>query len=285
MDHKRNENIDDKRRFNGSNDTIFKRLFKNKEILCGYLKYFTGFVVKPEEVFETNIETKFSVNSKGIIMDLRFDVINNLNLNLEFQNEVNNEESFLRRLVHYVSVMHSEAYDSGSEYKESKLSVMVVFVNTDKTSINSLTKFTMKDKYTEKELDDLQIYIINIPKFINEYFNSKNKDDIIKLKLLDVLTTNDGSKYQNDELKLTQKVEEAINNMNKDAALRFEMLKAENYRVELLGQGREEGIKEGERANLERNIKTMSSNGFDAEFIAKALSLDLSFVKEILEQK
>ena len=128
-----NETFDNnERRFNGSNDTIFKRLFRDKEILCGYLKYFTGFNVKPEEVFETNIETKFSVNSKGIVMDLRFDVINNLSLNLEFQNEVNNEEAFLRRLVHYVSSMNTESYSSGSKYKESKLSVMVVFVNTDK---------------------------------------------------------------------------------------------------------------------------------------------------------
>ena len=55
-----NETFDNnERRFNGSNDTIFKRLFKDKEILCGYLKYFTGFNVKPEEVFETIVSENF----------------------------------------------------------------------------------------------------------------------------------------------------------------------------------------------------------------------------------
>ena len=76
--------------------------------------------------------------------------------------------------------------------------------------------------------------------------------------------------------------------MNKDA-LRFEMIKAAADRTEQreLGkkEGIKEGIKEGERANLERNIKTMASNGFDADFIAKALSLDPSLVKEVLEKQ
>ena len=65
--------------------------------------------------------------------------------------------------------------------------------------------------------------------------------------------------------------------MNKDALLRFDMMKAADYRAELL--------EEGEEKQLKKNIKTMASNGFDVDFIAKALSLDLSYVKEVLEQK
>ena len=33
---------------------------------------------------------------------------------------------------------------------------------------------------------------------------------------------------------------------------------------------------------IEEMIKTMHSNGFDEEFISKALSLDLEFVKQVL---
>ena len=73
--------------------------------------------------------------------------------------------------------------------------------------------------------------------------------------------------------------------MNKEDALRFEMIKAAADRTEQRELGKKEGIKEGEKAQLERNIKTMASNGFDADFIAKALSLDPSLVKEVLEKR
>jgi len=52
---------------------------------------------------------------------------------------------------------------------------------------------------------------------------------------------------------------------------------------------RKDGIAEGEArgaANtLKENIKTMYKNGADEETIAKLLSLDLSFVKEVLSTK
>ena len=65
----------------------------------------------------------------------------------------------------------------------------------------------------------------------------------------------------------------------------IEDLKAQG-RVEGRAEGRNEGIVEGkakgkaeERAN---NIKTMKNNGFDIETIARALSLDINYVKKVL---
>ena len=88
---------DDGRRFPGSNDTVFKNLFKDKEILCSYLKYFTDFDIKPEEVHEANGEAKFSVESKGIRMDLKFDIFNSLSVDIEFQNEVEDDGIIIQR--------------------------------------------------------------------------------------------------------------------------------------------------------------------------------------------
>ena len=47
-------------------------------------------------------------------------------------------------------------------------------------------------------------------------------------------------------------------------------------------EGRVEGRAEGKEAALADNIKTMHSNGFDVNTIARALSLDINFVKEVL---
>jgi predicted transposase/invertase (TIGR01784 family) len=47
-------------------------------------------------------------------------------------------------------------------------------------------------------------------------------------------------------------------------------------------QGKTEGKTEGALEKEKDNIKTMHKNGFDIETIAKALSLDINYVKEVL---
>ena len=60
----------------------------------------------------------------------------------------------------------------------------------------------------------------------------------------------------------------------------------DDMRKESKAEGKAEGISigkaEGKAENLNENIKTMHKNGFDAETIARALSLDLCFVRKVL---
>ena len=49
-------------------------------------------------------------------------------------------------------------------------------------------------------------------------------------------------------------------------------------------ESKAEGISIGETKKLNENIVTMHKNGFDAETIARALSLDLCFVRKVLAE-
>ena len=49
-----------------------------------------------------------------------------------------------------------------------------------------------------------------------------------------------------------------------------------------IAEGEARGLAEGKAETLNQNIKTMYKNGFDVETIARALSLDLGFVKKVL---
>ena len=69
--------------------------------------------------------------------------------------------------------------------------------------------------------------------------------------------------------------------MNKEDALRFEMIKAAADRTEQ----RELGKKEGKQEQLKKNIKTMASKGCKSEEIANLLDVDLSYIKEVLEKQ
>lgn len=48
-------------------------------------------------------------------------------------------------------------------------------------------------------------------------------------------------------------------------------------------EGKGIGIELGKELGIEESIKAMHSNGFDTDFISKALSLDLEYVKRVLE--
>ena len=60
----------------------------------------------------------------------------------------------------------------------------------------------------------------------------------------------------------------------------------EDLKAQGRAEGRNEGIAEGEargKAEATRTyIKTMKNNGFDIETIARALSLDINYVKKVL---
>ena len=54
--------------------------------------------------------------------------------------------------------------------------------------------------------------------------------------------------------------------------------------VKAKSEGKVEGKAEGKAENLNENIKTMHSNGASEEMIAKLLSLDINYVKDVLSK-
>ena len=56
----------------------------------------------------------------------------------------------------------------------------------------------------------------------------------------------------------------------------------DEFEKKSIEKGIAEGITEGALEKGKNNIKTMHKNGFDIETIAKALSLDINYVKEVL---
>ena len=76
--------------------------------------------------------------------------------------------------------------------------------------------------------------------------------------------------------------------MKRDARLKEEYengIRELAAREEGKAEGKAEGKVEGSKETLDNNIKTMKSNGFDNETIAKALNLDIKYVNEVLKNK
>ena len=72
------------------------------------------------------------------------------------------------------------------------------------------------------------------------------------------------------------------------AKIREAKLKAEFENKGHFTAGMNEGVKigreEGKQEGLKESIKTMHKNGFDEETISRALSLDIEYVKQVLNE-
>ncbi len=104
--------------------------------------------------------------------------------------------------------------------------------------------------------------------------NSGNKEKLINL-------INNNKKYEHVNKKTIRLINE-VTNINitiEEDKEEIDMCKAIE---DLKKDARKEGLVEGEAKKLNENIKTMYKNGFDVETIARALSLDIVFVKKTL---
>lgn len=134
-----------------------------------------------------------------------------------------------------------------------------------KICINELQKLDL-NKQSEYVKMMIELTGVIVAKNLEEYKKSEN--ETVK-KVANMIL-----KYTQEEIEELQKrYDDACDQLN--TALIMEMQE----------RAKEEGKAEGAANNLADNIKTMYSNGFDAETIAKALSLDLSFVKKVLSEQ
>jgi predicted transposase/invertase (TIGR01784 family) len=98
---------------------------------------------------------------------------------------------------------------------------------------------------------------------------SGNKDE-----LNDLITKNESFK------KTDVKMMELLNNI---LDLNIEIKDTEDINMcKAIEDMKKDAKKEGKQEAINENIKTMYSNGFDENMIAKALSLDINFVKKVL---
>ena len=100
-----------------------------------------------------------------------------------------------------------------------------------------------------------------------------------------MLRSNEIDEYLKDDDLLIRKAANNIMVYNQDDFTRFQAERAEMKKGEmesLIEEAEKTGIDKGRKETLESNIKTMYSNGFNIETIAKALNLETTYVKQVL---
>ena len=136
--------------------------------------------------------------------------------------------------------------------------------------INLIEPYQMRDDDINKFKSDFKV----VCDFIR---NSRDLEGIEKIRKKDYKIANETIKVINYITDSKLELDEERDEINMCKGL-------DEFAAKAKSEGKAEGRAEGETNNLNKNIKTMHSNGFDAETIARALSLDINYVKEVLSK-
>ena len=126
---------------------------------------------------------------------------------------------------------------------------------------------------------------------LSKDFKIKNENDKMILEVVKLLKAKDLSAYLNNDNKFLKEVAEVIDYVKGSKEERWAAIaryKAEqtkkNREAWAKEVGKEEGLKQGKEEQLVECIKTMSKNGMSNVDIARALSLEESFVEAALKK-
>ena len=170
-------------------DWVFKRIFgkkENEDLLKSLITAITNEKIEKIELKNTEL-LKDSKEQKLGILDLRADLDDNSTVNIEMQ--MKNEGNTIERDIYYLTKIYSEQLKKREKYKDTKKVIIINLLGYNYTTTeNAFHRLSLKSedmqirKYeieNEIAIDKLQIYILEIPKYIK----IKKKEEITELDL------------------------------------------------------------------------------------------------------
>jgi len=289
----------------GKYDISEKEYFKNNEMFSNIFNYFLydgQNEIKKEDLEELDTKLVFtnpvdSIRERDIYKKA---IIKNdgerTYLLLGIENQTKMDKYMLLRIIgynyfsYYNQIQNIEKSNKDDKIKLYPVITLIIYFSykkwsgpKDLYSLLDIKDERIKKYISNEKLNIIEPYNMNENDFVklnNELAflfrfikNSGNKDNLSKLVL--------NSDYREIDIKtvrLINRVTSAEINIVESEG-RINMCKAIN---DMKKESRQEGILEGERINLNKNIKTMNSNGADEKTIAKLLGLDIEFVKKVL---
>ncbi len=184
----------------GTMDYIFKTIFQNKRILSSYLKIL-GLDVKEKDIIYENVESKEDIKVKAVRFDIRIHS-ENLLADLESQrerisgkdekgNSVDGDTYQRHRMIHYLCMLHSRAYEQGEKYFEERKSKVIFFADYETKGKEAIQRTKLVNTTTGEFYEEIEVIEIALKKV--------KKDATLKSRMLRVLTEEDLTDYIKEE--------------------------------------------------------------------------------------
>ena len=282
-------------------DIILKKVLSNNERFASIFNnyFFEGKnIVDPNSLKDGNVELEIkSLDGEYVnrIRDLikegtyKFDDSENNYVLLGIENQTSIDKYMPFRIMLYDSLIYDyQIMNFKKNKKDAKIKLkpvitLVIYYGTKKWnhSFDIIDNLDVDSKFKEY-ISNYQIKVLSISELTDEELESYNKD--IRQLFKYVKKSNNKEDISsimtdNDFKKVKKEIVDAINILTKSN------IKYEEGDDEVnMCKGLEELKKEAKLEEKNDNIKTMHNNGFDIKTIAKALSLDINYVKLVLSK-
>lgn len=275
---------------NPKNDYIFKRIFGhegNESITKSFIS-----AVLNQNITDVILESdstlpKDMLDDKVGILDVKVKIDNHTNCDIEMQ--VVDKKNIEKRILFYCSKMYVRSIKTGKNYLKLEKSIAILISNYELESLKEIKKYISKWNLREEDYgniiltDDIEIYIIELPKF-EKYTNNTALADWVKFiinpKVIDM---------SNEEVK---KAKEVLDEISQDEKTRRLAELREKYIMDQkateaagydkgLESGLKQGIEQGSTSTKIEIAKKMKSQGFDANTIHKITDLSIDEINNL----
>ena len=272
----------------GLTDYYFKELIqKRKDYLVLLLNGICGLNLQEEEIKFTDTEERDLCTLKTINYDIKL-VSDSINIDIEAQVKLTSNikdlygeyEYDVHRAIYYLSALHSRSYAYKEKGYVKKKSIVIFLFKYDIAGKDAIQRIRLINESTLRKYEDIELYFVSLEKIPNSSTIELNR-------ALKLLSCTDMAPYIEDDSNVIREAAGMLCDYDKSERaqmLRDAQIKQELEEATIKNLAKAEGIAEGALEQQKVSIRTMHKNGFEPEMIAKALSLDLSFVEEVLKK-
>ena len=265
-----------------TNDYVFKRLFGyvgNEDITKGLLSA----ILTDVEISYINLDCKEILeqdlmSDKLGILDIKAILNNDIQCNIEMQ--IIDNRDIENRLLFYWSKLYSKTISKGMGYKDAKRTIVILFADYMLDNLKKIKKYFTKWHICEDDYKNViltkkfEIYIIELPKFKDDLFNTDIGNWVRFLKNLEVINMND---MQKDALNKAKALLEEISqdDHERELALKREMfLMDRKSEIDTaLEKGKKEGYESGKKETIKEMTRRLLKDNVDIEIIKKVTEL------------
>lgn len=274
-----------------TNDYAFRKVFKNKKVLKGFLMALLK--LKEDEIIDIEVTDPYeegeSEDEKEGILDIKVHLNNNQKLNLEMQNRY--QPDWSERTIFYNCRMYVEGFEHGTPYGNMEPCIHIGILNFNYLKSPGFHhKILLQDKKTHEIYSDKFIlHMIELKKL--EDSPEEERDELYRWAKL---IAADNGEMMNMTAKGNPYMEEAISEMD-----RINMSETERYlylrrsmaytdEVSRMNYATQQGIQEGQRIGEHKKlcelVEKKLNKGKTADEIADALEEDVSVIHEIIKE-
>ena len=280
---------------NPKNDYTFKRIFGyvgneniTKELISTILdEKIESITLDCKEILEQDLQS-----DKLGILDIRAITDNHTQIDIEMQ--MVDQKNIEDRVLFYWCNMFAKSIEAGKDYKNSKRTIVILFVDYEIAGLEKIEKYISKWKIREEDYcnyvltDKFEIVIIEIPKY--RKLGGENRKLNTWLKFID----NPGGVCmedvnENETLKEAKDVLEQISNDEYERDLEFKrklyLMDRKVNEEARYEEGLEEGREEGRKESRKEIAKEMLKKDINIETIMECTGLTKEKILELQNEK